>query len=245
MAWSQRRRDLRHDAEPRIERRPRLVEQKTEAVHRDVAAGARRGQERRLGRHVDQVADERVVAQPIERNIERRLAGRAEARRIGEHGNAVERIRAPIPRHDLHHGSDGIGDLLRLVERAVGHAYLCRTLRREARHDRACRAARAQHEYRPAVGTPVRMGVAQALDEAVAVVVEAGERAILFDDDGVDRADLPREVVDPVEQREDRLLVRRGDIAAAQTERARSRARRRFEASPAAPGTARSGPAMP
>ena len=79
-----------------------------------------------------------------------------------------------------------------------------------------------------AVGTPLRIGVTQALDETVAVVVESGEHSVLFDDDRVDRADAAREVVDAVEQREDRLLVRRGDVAAAQAERGDA-AHRRFE----------------
>src|SRR5205823_840337 len=73
-----------------------------------------------------------------------------------------------------------------------------------------------------------RVHIAQALDETVAVVVEAGERSILLDDERVDRADLAREIVDAVEQREDRLLVRSGDVAAAQTKR-RNAAHRGFE----------------
>src|SRR5207248_9063717 len=40
----------------------------------------------------------------------------------------------------------------------------------------------------------------------------------LLDDDRVDCANFAREVVDAVEQRKNRLLVRRGDVAAAQTQ---------------------------
>src|SRR5439155_5138391 len=103
-----------------------------------------------------------------------------------------------------------IGDFLRLVERAIDNANLLCTLRSEACHHRPRRTARAQHDDWPAVGTPLRIGVTQALDEAVAVVVESGERSIFLHDDRVDRAYLAREVVDAVEQRKDRLLVRRG-----------------------------------
>ena len=112
---------------------------------------------------------------------------------------------------------------VRLVE-----ADLRRALRREARDHGARGAARAEHDDRAAIGTPRGVGVAQALDEAVAVVVEAGERSVLLDDDCVDRADPAREIVDAIEQRKDRLLVRRGDVAAAQAER-RDAAHRRFE----------------
>ena len=177
----QRGRDLRHHAEPALERGARLVEQQPEAVDGDVAAHARRRQQRRFGRDVDEVADERALRQAIERDLERRLAGHAEARRVGEQRDAVERVRALFPRHDLHHRADDIGDFLRLVERAVGEANLLRALRREARDDGARRAAGAQHRRSGRCpGRHCGVDVAQALDEAVAVVVEAGERAVLL-----------------------------------------------------------------
>ena len=74
--------------------------------------------------------------QPIERNVESGLAYGPGARCVGERGDTVERGIALLPRHDLHFGSDGIGNLLRFFRRAVGDAYLFRTLRREARDDR-------------------------------------------------------------------------------------------------------------
>src|SRR5215467_3508174 len=71
------RRDLGHDAEPRVERAARLVEKQAEAVDGDVAPRARCGEQRSLRRDVDEVADQRGLRKPIERDIEWRLAGHA------------------------------------------------------------------------------------------------------------------------------------------------------------------------
>jgi hypothetical protein len=164
----------------------------------DVAAGARRCEQRRFRRDVDQVTDDRALRKAIERNLEWRLARHAEARRVGQHRNAVERVVALVPRQHFHHGADGVGDLLCLVERSIGEPDLGRALRSQACDHRTRRAARAQHGDWPRIGPPLRVDVAEALDEAVAVVVEARQRSVLLDDDGVDGADLSSELVDAV-----------------------------------------------
>jgi hypothetical protein len=65
------------------------------------------------------------------------------------------------------------------------------------------------------------------LNEPVAVVVEPRERAILLNDNGIDGADAAGKVVNPVEQRHHRLLVRRRYVASPATKNRQSRQRKR------------------
>ena len=79
------RRHLRLDAEPRLPRRDALVQQHAEPRHRAVAARARRLDQRRLARDVDDVVDQRRLRQLVEAQIERRLADHALAGGVDQH----------------------------------------------------------------------------------------------------------------------------------------------------------------
>src|SRR5688572_5336559 len=84
------RRDLRVDPEPRLPRRPHLVQQHTEAIHGGIAAPARSGEQWRVQRRVDDIRDDRTARQRVEREFERRLADHPLARRVDEQGRAFE-----------------------------------------------------------------------------------------------------------------------------------------------------------
>ena len=123
-------------------------------------------------------------------------------------------------------GSDGRAELpgnrLRLLVGTVGDPDLPRTILQQ-RHDHSpCGASGAKQKDWPLVRTPVRFDVAQTLDKSVAVIVEAAQRAVRFDDDGIDGTNAARSFVDTVEQRSRRLLVRHGHVTAAKAERDQS-----------------------
>ena len=157
------------------------------------------------------------------------LPADAQVRRVGEQRDAVERVLALVPRQRPS-PPDRRRRRFPAPCRACGWRGGSRVAPCAARLATTARAAPPAPSTRigPLSGRQCGLRVAQALDEAVAVVVEAGERAVLLDDDGVDRADPAREVVDAIDQRHDRLLVRRGDVAAAQAQR-RQAPHRRFE----------------
>ena len=97
-----------------------------------------------------------------------------------------------------------VGNASRPLEGAIDQPDLARALSGKACHDGSCSSTGAQHGDRSRIGAPIRFRVAQTLNEAIAVVVEAGERAILLDDDGIDRADASGELVNAIEE------IRRG-----------------------------------
>jgi hypothetical protein len=63
--------------------------------------------------------------------------------------------------------------------------------------------------------------------EAEAIGVGAEQAAIRTHDDGVDRGDAPGQRVELIDQRHRRLLVRHGDVAAAEAQRRHAAQRRR------------------
>ena len=98
-----------------------------------------------------------------------------------------------------------------------------------------CRIARGDHEREPRIGQcgddgpcraacpqdarhaeimPAGQGFAQGLEEARRIGV-AADQCLALAIDRVHRTDAPRDIVDPVEMRQDRLLVRHGDVATA------------------------------
>ncbi len=147
---------------------------------------------------------------------------------MARRSSPLQCVRAPFPWQHFDDAAHRFGNLASLVRRAIGKSNLRCALRREARHHRARRASRAEDHDRTAVGTPIWIGVAQALDETVSVVVETGERSVLLHDDRIHCANPARKIVDAVEQGKDRLLVRCGDVAAPKAER-RNAAHRGFE----------------
>src|SRR5262249_43425895 len=60
-------RDPGHDAEPGVEGSARLVDQHAGPVDGGIAARSRGGEQRRLARNIDDVADQRVARKLIER----------------------------------------------------------------------------------------------------------------------------------------------------------------------------------
>ena len=118
-----------------------------------------------------------------------------------------------------HDGADRVRDVERALVRAIEQPDLARALVGQARHHGARGAARPEHDDGPGIGAPVGLRVAQALQEAEAVVVVAGERTVRFDDDRVDRADAPRERIDAVDELHRRHLVRDGQVAPGEAQR--------------------------
>ena len=107
-------------------------------------------------------------------------------------------------------GADGVGKGLRALRRAVGYGDV-RAGVAEGEGDAAGGSARTHEEEALAGGGESRLF--QGGHEAAAVGVVAGEAAAVVDD-RVDGADLGGEGGDIVEEGEDGLLVRDGDIRA-------------------------------
>src|SRR5262245_45215460 len=95
------RRHLRLYPEPGFPGWTGLVQQHAEPVDGAVAALARRDEQRRLARGVDNVRHERACRQLVELEIERWVAEHALARRINEHRRTGERGMALLPRQHL------------------------------------------------------------------------------------------------------------------------------------------------
>src|SRR5581483_4845308 len=123
--------------EPRLPRRPSLIQQHAEAVDRAVAALARGGEKRRFERDINDVDGERASRQLVESNVERGLADHAATRGVDDHRRTVERIVALLPRQRLDRAAELIGDALRAGERAVDEPDLLRAFLREAVAHRA------------------------------------------------------------------------------------------------------------
>jgi hypothetical protein len=84
----------------------------------------------------------------------------------------------------------------------------------QAVRHRACPTAGADDHDRPAVGSPVRLLLQDALDEAIPVVVAARQRSVPSDDDAADGANAPRHRVDLVHHGKGSFLVRNGEVTA-------------------------------
>ena len=154
-----------------------------------------------------------------EREIERRLARHALARRVDQQRGVRQRVVA------LSHGNT-----FTTAPTACAMSSACCGVRLSSRISRAPASARVATTARAAPPAPsTTMGpasarqsglrVAQALHVAEAVVVVAGERAVRFDDDRVDRADAPRERIDPVDELHRGHLVRDRHVAPGEAER--------------------------
>ncbi len=85
---------------------------------------------------------------------------------------------------------------------------------RQRMRDRPRRAAGA-NDSRHAIEMPLAQLIAQRLEKAAEIGVEAGKAAVRFVADGVDRPDLFGGGIEPVEQRQYRLLVWNRDVATA------------------------------
>ena len=105
----------------------------------------------------------------------------------------------------------------RISRRALGEQRL---------DDAAGGAAGAEHQRRAGLGSPVRRLLAQVGDEAVAVGIVGVDRAVGAEGQGVGGADRGGAVAGGGGQRQRRLLVRDGDVHAAEPERRAARAGR-------------------
>src|SRR6266496_769210 len=186
------RRHLGLDAEPRLPGRTALIQEHSEAVNGAVAALSRRGEEWRLERDVDDVRYERGLWQLVQPDVECRLPDHAAAGGVDDHRRAVERVVALVPGQGLDRAAELPGDALGAVKRAVDEPDLLRAFLRESVADRARAAAGADHDDRPRVRPPAGLLVPDVVDEAVAIVVGAGERSVGSDDYAADRADALR-----------------------------------------------------
>jgi hypothetical protein len=92
--------------------------------------------------------------------------------------------------------------------RAVDEADLAHAFLQQPVADGACAATGADHHHRPRLGTPARPLLAQVADEAVGVVVAAQQAAVGPHGDAADGADGARRIVQFVDDRHRRLLVR-------------------------------------
>ena len=147
------------------------------------------GQKRRFQRRVDQVGDQRRRRQPRQVDIERRFADHALVGAVDEQGTSGHRGIAVRPIDGADRRAELCRNRLRLLGRAVGDPDLPRAILQQRHNHGPCGSAGAEHQDRPVVRAPAGHGVAQALDKSVAVIVEAAQRAVGFDDDGVDGAD--------------------------------------------------------
>src|SRR5207302_1905359 len=181
------------DAEPGLPGGPALIEKHTQAVGGAVAALACRGEERRLERNVDDVGGERALRQLVQCDVEGRLADHAAARGVDHHRRAFQGLVALFPGQGVDRLAELVGNSLCARERAVEEANLLRPFPGQPVAHGARTTAGADHRDGPGVGPPARLLLLDVVDEAVAIVVGAGERPIGPDDHAADRAGASRQ----------------------------------------------------
>ena len=132
---------------------------------------ARCRQQRRFKRRVDDVGHDGRDRQPVERQIERRLARHALARRVDEQTDIGE-PRVPVfPRKSDDAAAKIARQIVRPRRTAIDDADLPAAAFEQTVDDRARTPASAREQRRPAVGAPVRAVGQHALHEASRVGV--------------------------------------------------------------------------
>ena len=186
--------------EPGGEARPRLMQQHAEPVDRGIAPRPRRGQQRRLQRHIDDVVDRRPGAAAASRSIS--SAGWPAMPRV------VLLTRRPAPASAVARSAQSTS-LTAAPKAAASAAPRARgaidqpQLRHagiEQRHGDGARRTAGAEQHRRAVLRPPggRGSPCRCVEESEAIGIAALERAVVADDDGVDRADAPRRLAHPV-----------------------------------------------
>ena len=125
---------------------------------------------------------------------------------------------ALLPGQRLDRSAELLRDALGAGKGAVDEPDFPRTLLREAVANGSRAAARADHHDGPDVRAPAGLLLPYVLDEAVAVVVGAGERPIGPDDHAADRAYAFRQRVDLVDDGHRPFLVRDRQVAARESQ---------------------------
>ncbi len=150
------RRHLGADAEPALEARNGLVKQHAEPIDDPVSPGARGRQQLGLERAVDDIGDDGICRQRRKIDVERVLAGHAEAGRIDEQAAARKRSMPVLPVDHLDGRPEGLSQRLGAVARAVGEEDARGALVEKAVQDRPRRPAGAEHHHGPPPLIPVR-----------------------------------------------------------------------------------------
>jgi hypothetical protein len=201
------------------------MQQHAEPVHYPVPASPRRGEKVGFERHIDDVGDHAAGRQQRQIDRERRCAFHAEARGIDEEPGAVQDSVPVLPgvdRDPRRRRRQGARERRGARPAAVDEADFADPLFDQRRRHAARAAAGSEHDRRSRRGLPVGRRLAQVFAKAVGVGIARFEAAVRRDDDRIDGADPPRDGVDPVDDRERRLLVRKRQVAAAKAERRQS-----------------------
>jgi hypothetical protein len=137
-----------------------LMKQHAETVDRAKPPGFRKGQQRGLQRHVDDVGDDAPIRHGGEVRLEGRLAGHAEGRGVHQQFHIVQGRfnRRPGERNEARSRPDRKfrRDLLGLLDRPVGDQNALDGSRHQPRDDAARRAAGPGHEHRSHIPLPAR-----------------------------------------------------------------------------------------
>ena len=183
------------------------MEQHAEAIDQRIAAPPGGDQQRRLERRIDDIGDQGLGRQGREIEIERRLAGHAQARRVDQQDGPGEDL---APRHPgLHrnpravHDGQGLGPIRRAVDEAdFGRAGLEQPVA-----DRPRRTARADDSGGTGCRRPGGRAVAQVFHETEGIRIVAGKAAVVSDHHRIDRADGPGRRAQACHQAEGGCLV--------------------------------------
>ena len=118
------------------------------------------------------------------------------------------------PINRAHGSAKIIGQLLRARERAVYQSDLFGAALRQRPDHSACAPACAHHDDGAGIEREAGLGLRYVLDEAVAIVIGAVQRAVSAHGDAGNGADTPRGLVDLVDDCKRLLLVRNRQVAA-------------------------------
>ena len=154
------------------------MQQHAEPVGGPQSARARRCEQRRFQRHIDEIGDHGFRRQQADIDLERRLAVHAERGGVHQQPRARQHVVDGIPRDGMHAGAELIGQRPRAFERPVCQMHALDAALDQPEHHRARRAAGAEHQ-RIGGGVPSRRAGVEIIDETFDVGVGRAQFAAL------------------------------------------------------------------